>query len=307
MSGLDSLTANYTASEDEDDVQDEDTRDSLSFSNSGPPSNSAIECLKSATPKSDAGSDPITSARSTPKKLSLVSYELPEEDEVDVSDSLRHQGENGENVENQDTNAVPVPMELESDVEEQKETEQDRSLNKSLSSRVQVDAWTEGGKLPPEVEGLCSPRIQDAVNKAMQKKKDFGYDMNAAIQKRKTFRNPSIYEKLIEFCDIDEHGTNFPKDLYDGHLFYPESDYEELQKAQKIDMARREKLLKERSEKGEKRSNSSSNASDKVPSKRKSKWDQVGHQQVVPVIRSSVPDSANKTIPAFGALKKVKL
>ena len=57
-----------------------------------------------------------------------------------------------------------------------------------------------------------------------------GYFNNELFQNRKNFRNPSIYEKLIEYCDIDEHGTNFPKELYDGHLFGKESYYDELAK-----------------------------------------------------------------------------
>ena len=97
-----------------------------------------------------------------------------------------------------------------------------------------VDAWTGGGRLPNEPTGLCSPKIQDSVNKAMKKKQEYGYDMNLVIQRKKMFRNPSIYEKLIQFCEIDETGTNLPKDLYDGHLFGKESYYDELAKGRKI-------------------------------------------------------------------------
>lgn len=39
--------------------------------------------------------------------------------------------------------------------------------------------------------------------------------MNYIIQRKKEFRNPSIYEKLIQFCAIDELGTNYPKDMFD--------------------------------------------------------------------------------------------
>ena len=68
----------------------------------------------------------------------------------------------------------------------------------------------------------------------MKKKQEYGYDMNLVIQRKKMFRNPSIYEKLIQFCEIDETGTNLPKDLYDGHLFGKESYYDELSKGWKI-------------------------------------------------------------------------
>lgn len=33
----------------------------------------------------------------------------------------------------------------------------------------------------------------------------------------RSFRNPHLYAKLVEFVDIDERMTNFPKDIWDPH------------------------------------------------------------------------------------------
>jgi hypothetical protein len=33
----------------------------------------------------------------------------------------------------------------------------------------------------------------------------------------RSFRNPHLYAKLVEFVDIDERVTNFPKDIWDPH------------------------------------------------------------------------------------------
>lgn len=33
----------------------------------------------------------------------------------------------------------------------------------------------------------------------------------------RSFRNPHLYAKLVEFVDIDERTTNFPKDIWDPH------------------------------------------------------------------------------------------
>ena len=67
-------------------------------------------------------------------------------------------------------------------------------------------------------------------------------------------------------------GTNFPPELYDGHLFGKESYYEELAKAQKEEMDRREKALEARKKSGDNRVKTES-----VPVvSRKSKWDQAG-------------------------------
>ena len=127
-------------------------------------------------------------------------------------------------------------------------------------------------------KGLCSASLQERINKLHQKKVGHNYDMNAVIQNKKAFRNPSIYEKLIQYCGIDEHGTNFPKELYDGHLFGKESYYDELAKVQKAEMDRREKA------KGGKSAvdlNASAAAAAKKleETKRKSKWDQVKTNQ----------------------------
>ena len=283
MSALGSLLANYTDSEDEDHNKEEDdeetTRDSVIFP-SGPPSH--LTHSASGTPNSSKSATPGGSSK--PKAPpNLVS------DYGDIQDD------------NDDKNTEGVPMDLESDEESKEQTtEQSKEdiLNRS-GSVIEVDAWTEGGKLPPEPLGLCSPRIQEAVTKAYKRKQENpNYDMNFVIQRKKGFRNPSIYEKLIQFCEIDEHGTNFPKDLYDGHLFGKESYYDELAKVQKADMERREKVAKERNAK-------ISSEQKKDEPKRKSKWDQVGPSNV-PVVRATAPTtSASKTsIPAFGALKK---
>ena len=289
MSGLASLTANYTDSEDEDHNridEDENTRDSVSFPN-GPPSH--LTHSASGTPNSSKSATPSSSrpSKALPNLVSDYGDDLQEE--INEEDAEAEPKDD-------DKDAEPVPMDLESDEESKDQTSDSKGiLNRSDS--VAVDAWTEGGKLPPEPKELCESRIQESVNKAWKRKRDNpNYDMNAIIQMKKGFRNPSIYEKLIEFCGIDEHGTNFPKDLYDGHLFGKESYYDELSKVQKIDMDRREKAAKERNVK-------MANEQKKEEPKRKSKWDQVGPSSV-PVVRATGPTSASKTIPAFGALKK---
>lgn len=78
----------------------------------------------------------------------------------------------------------------------------------------------------------------------------------------------SIYEKLIQFCHIDELGTNYPKDMFDPHGWSEDSYYEALgkwfyyllktawlkltavfiftAKSQKVEMDKLEKAKKER-------------------------------------------------------------
>ncbi|EEB15663.1 SAP30-binding protein, putative [Pediculus humanus corporis] len=134
----------------------------------------------------------------------------------------------------------------------------------------------DGMELPPEPSGKCSPHLIEKVLK-LHEKIENGLDMNNMIQSRKDFRNPSIYEKLIQFCGLNELGTNYPANVYDPLKWGKESFYEELAKTQKIEMDKREKEKKERTKvefiSGTKKSNS---LNDEEIRKRKSKWDQVG-------------------------------
>lgn len=38
---------------------------------------------------------------------------------------------------------------------------------------------------------------------------------NDSLMSNRSFRNPHLYAKLVEFVDVDERVTNFPKDLWD--------------------------------------------------------------------------------------------
>lgn len=64
--------------------------------------------------------------------------------------------------------------------------------------------------LPPEPTGKCPSDLQEKIAKMYENMRSRNIDMNYSIQQRKQFRNPSIYEKLIEHLDIEEIGTNYP-------------------------------------------------------------------------------------------------
>ncbi|NXS19105.1 S30BP protein, partial [Mystacornis crossleyi] len=91
-------------------------------------------------------------------------------------------------------------------------------------------------KIPPEPPGRCSNQLQDKIEKLYEMKMKEGMDVNYMIQRKKEFHNPSLYEKLIQFCSIDEIGTNYPKDMFDPHSWSEDSYYEALAKAQKTEM-----------------------------------------------------------------------
>ncbi|XP_051818778.1 SAP30-binding protein-like [Antechinus flavipes] len=164
-------------------------------------------------------------------------------------------------------------------------------------------------KIPPEPPGKCSNHLQDKIQKLYERKIKEGMDMNYIIQRKKEFRNPSIYEKLIQYCSIDELGTNYPKDMFDPHGWSEDSYYEALAKAQKIEMDKLEKAKKERTKiefvTGTKKGTTSNATATAITSastasstgatdaqKRKSKWD-----SAIPVTTIAQPTILTTTTP----------
>lgn len=170
-----------------------------------------------------------------------------------------------------------------------------------------------GFNLPPEPKGKCPVELQEKINSFYEKMKNSNMDMNRLIEERKDFRNPSIYEKLIQFCDIDELGTNYPPEIYDSKQWGKESYYEELARGQKVEMEKREKDRKDHM-----KNEAAAAATKKIEEdakKRKSKWDQPGpsvtsssQKSSVVSIQSSLTTTATGTkgtvISAFGNLPK---
>lgn len=151
--------------------------------------------------------------------------------------------------------------------------------------------------LPPEPPGRCAPALQEKIARLYERKLRDGRDMNASIQMRKDFRNPSIYEKLIAYCGIDELGTNYPPETYDPHSWGPDSYYEELSRRQKEEMDKREREKKTKVE--------FLTGTAKKHEPRKSKWDVGAAQPVLGVARPVLPALATRptVISAFGTLK----
>jgi len=288
-SALGNLMANYTDSEGEEGQGGSDgegspedrmhpslaERSAGLFQRLGRLGASAGNSPSNGTPASS------TSARSgsingTPvKKAKLVTYDDPD---AGLSDEDRSE----------------VPMDLESDADS-KDGEEELQQEEIVQSHIMAELWQEGVKLPPEPQGHCSRDLQDKIETAWKRKVEQGVDYNRVIQCKKAFRNPSIYEKLIIHCKIDELGTNFPPHLYDGHLFGKESYYDELAKVQKTEMDKREKALEAKKKDGARLKENQSQQH------RKSKWDVATASQ-----GGGVTTKVGTVISAFGSLNKRK-
>lgn len=166
MAALASLTATYTDSEGEDDPND----DSES-------KGAVILTTPSGSPETNSNTSKPNSPQSgrPGKPAKLVSYI----DESIISDDEAPIGEMEESQPVVEDNTNSVEMEI---LEE------------------------DGIQLPPDPAGHCSAELQEKILRFHEKMQNNMLDMNGVIQQRKDFRNPSIYEKLIHFCGINELG-----------------------------------------------------------------------------------------------------
>ncbi|KAF8634229.1 hypothetical protein AX15_000993 [Amanita polypyramis BW_CC] len=71
--------------------------------------------------------------------------------------------------------------------------------------------------IPPESQQPCDPAIATKLSHFHELKKDVENPkhFNDSLMSNRSFRNPHLYAKLVEFVDIDERATNFPRDVWD--------------------------------------------------------------------------------------------
>lgn len=274
-SALASLTAQYTDSENEDDQQESpDSQNSqasqVSFWEISitrivakkiphlqviiPPQRQTPQHTPEKRQKDDGYGKERKKKRKKSKKAvkRLVSYqddtiisEDGEEEEEVESLSSDSEGEVGSR-HHADTRQTPQkhqesPMEVDDNSFEA--THKDAAHNKG-------DKYAKYGHygftLPPEPKGKPLPELTEKIKQLYEKMEtNNNMDMNRIIQQRKEFRNPSIYEKLIQFCDINEFGTNYPPEIYDPLQWGSESFYEDLARVQKNEMLKRQKEKKD--------------------------------------------------------------
>lgn len=268
-----------------DNISDEDEHDRESSAHSSrPPSRPTFEDSNSPSPNAVFAKPHLKR-----KPTRLVSYGPDADEEEDESENDSIEEEEEEVEEELGSEAIIVNNDIK--VDEPLDSDQASSLSRSVQNKTADEI-----ELPPEPQGKCSKALQEKITRLYDKMLNGGLNlnyMNNNIKQRKNFRNPSIYEKLIEFCGIDEKGTNYPPEMFDPHQWGKESFYDALDKAQKTEMEKREKERKDRTKiefvTGTKKTSSDSGPDEK---KRKSKWDSL------PQVTSTRPGVVNPTAVA---------
>ncbi|XP_050719062.1 SAP30-binding protein-like isoform X3 [Eriocheir sinensis] len=293
---LGQLTANYTDSEGEDNDR---LSDDTSHKSTPVGGTRVTELRDEGSRRGTPFSGESVGSGTPQKKLNrLVSY--ANEDEEDGDDLDRESDEHEPDERPRFTCICEVlnsePM--------------DTGTDEGDDDKVKVNNY--GVKLPPTPAGKCPPRLQEKVIRFLNEVRRGNKDYNVMIQNNKEFRNPGIYEKLIDLLQLDEMGSNYPLDMFDPHCWGKESYYDELARVQKEEMDKREKERKDKTKVDIISGTKKPAEEESAAKKRKSRFDQGGPATsvmkplVAPPTLTSVPSGTKTTIDAFGSLKKTK-
>ncbi|KIJ61654.1 hypothetical protein HYDPIDRAFT_115828 [Hydnomerulius pinastri MD-312] len=90
--------------------------------------------------------------------------------------------------------------------------------------------------IPSESIAPCDPAIEAKLAQfhALKRDPENPKHFNDSLMSNRSFRNPHLYAKLVEFVDVDERSTNFPSSIWDPSDVEPEwfaDRIAELQKA----------------------------------------------------------------------------
>ncbi|KAJ1973002.1 hypothetical protein H4R35_004357 [Dimargaris xerosporica] len=85
--------------------------------------------------------------------------------------------------------------------------------------------------IPPEPPGNADPDVQARFSQWQTMMAD-GTDFNTQLYCNKSFRNPHLCAKFIEFLELDEFGSNFPTAVFDPRALSRAQYLEDMARAQ---------------------------------------------------------------------------
>jgi len=285
MSILQSLTAAYTDSEGEEEHHETTTQQrSSSVSDGTVDEDKESGCVIMASPDSNKSGTNTPQSGSSISEIRRVAARL-----VSYNNDEAMSGDDDDDDDEEDGNSrVEFPV---------------FRASRPVSPEMESVRLLPGEELlPPEPTGKCSTELQEKITRQYENMLPKRIDMNFSIQQRKQFRNPSIYEKLIDHLEIEEIGTNYPTAIYDPYQWSKESYYDNLSKIQKEEMEKREKERRDRTKVEFVSGTAPKKTNVDDDKKRKSKWDQTAQNQSA--ILTSVATGTKMAIPAFGTLPK---
>ncbi|TFY76024.1 hypothetical protein EWM64_g7989 [Hericium alpestre] len=89
---------------------------------------------------------------------------------------------------------------------------------RALLRPPEIPGVADWGILPPS-DDPPDPAIEAKIAHFLELKRDPNQPkhFNDSLMSNRSFRNPHLYAKLVEFVNVDERATNFPKDIWDPY------------------------------------------------------------------------------------------
>jgi len=122
--------------------------------------------------------------------------------------------------------AYPYPRSRDNDNMDAQQNEVDIE-NKVGFSALRFDA------LPPELAsdppGEANPEVQARIARWLELQRD-GRRLTDTLRSSRDYRNPEFFRKMVEYWEIDEHGTAFTPEIFRPGSLPVEDSIEELKK-----------------------------------------------------------------------------
>ncbi|KAF9011531.1 HCNGP-domain-containing protein, partial [Hymenopellis radicata] len=89
--------------------------------------------------------------------------------------------------------------------------------------------------IPPPPTGPCDPVIEAKLAQfhVLKNDPDSPRHFNDSLMANRSFRNPHLYTKLVEFVDVDERASNFPRERWDPSDLHPDWYADKIAEVQK--------------------------------------------------------------------------
>lgn len=119
-----------------------------------------------------------------------------------------------------------------SNIHDEKKLEENIQL-KDNHIEEKINEEIDLSNIPPSPKGECDPNLQAKIALFIQKHRD-GLNLNEDLKRQKQFGNPEILDKIVQHFEIDELGSNYPKDIWDPHGLPKEDYYDKLGKVKTL-------------------------------------------------------------------------
>ncbi|KAL4079611.1 HCNGP-domain-containing protein [Scleroderma citrinum] len=140
---------------------------------------------------------------------------------------------------NEPPSTEPPPLET----EEVLDTQPDDTLSSDVDEIAQLREFLRPPPIPgiadwgipPEPTTPCDPAIDAKLAQfhALKRDPEHPKHFNDSLMSNRSFRNPHLYAKLVEFVDVDERTTSFPPNVWDPHDVEPEWFADKIAEQQK--------------------------------------------------------------------------